>query len=230
MPLKITTRDLHHRLAARYAPPEWVFMPELANRVGYASAHDRALHVADAVAFSPWPSRGLAIHGFELKVSRADWLRELRNPEKGEGFGQYCQYWWLVIADRAMIHRTELPDTWGLLVPRGVGLRVVAPAIRRKAKVMDALLAAALLRCVASRWVSEDEAQRRCKAEFERGRKQGDAGELAPLVEQLERRLGNGASRFLTNLSMGSQRLRDLAHELEALKARLRGLPHPMEE
>jgi len=29
-----------------------------------------------------WPSGGLEIHGHEVKVSRSDWLRELKEPEK----------------------------------------------------------------------------------------------------------------------------------------------------
>ena len=31
---------------------------------------------ADAIAMNLWPSRGLAVHGFEIKISRGDWQRE----------------------------------------------------------------------------------------------------------------------------------------------------------
>ncbi len=38
----------------------------------------------DALAFNAWPSKGNALHGLEIKLSRADWLRELRDPVKSE--------------------------------------------------------------------------------------------------------------------------------------------------
>lgn len=38
----------------------------------------------DAVALNAWPSRGMELHGIEIKVSRGDWLRELRDPVKTE--------------------------------------------------------------------------------------------------------------------------------------------------
>ncbi len=38
----------------------------------------------DALAFNAWPSQGHQIHGLEIKLSRADWLRELRDPVKTE--------------------------------------------------------------------------------------------------------------------------------------------------
>jgi hypothetical protein len=209
-------------LAVRYAPPEWIFLPELANRTGYAETPGaRALHVADAVAFSPWPSRGLAVHGFEIKVARSDWLRERRNPEKGEGFGKYCQYWWLVVAERQLVKRAELPDTWGLLVPKGTKLRVVVPARRRKARPMDALMAAALLRCVASRWLPPQQQHRQLAAAFDRGKRLGDAGELDAEVQRLEHRLRLATSGCITGLRGALPRLRDLVDDVAHMERRL---------
>ena len=43
-----------------------------------------------------WPSRGLYLHGFEIKVHRNDWLRELKNPAKAEEIAGYCHFWWVV--------------------------------------------------------------------------------------------------------------------------------------
>jgi hypothetical protein len=39
---------------------------------------------ADAIARHLWPSQGLELIGFELKVSRSDWLREIKDPYKCE--------------------------------------------------------------------------------------------------------------------------------------------------
>ena len=35
----------------------------------------------DAIAMDLWPSEGLELIGFEIKTSRQDWLREVKNPE-----------------------------------------------------------------------------------------------------------------------------------------------------
>lgn len=57
-------------------------------------------------------------HGHEVKVSRADWLAELRDPSKAETFRPHMHYWWLVAAHKSIV-RDDLPDGWGLLVPHG---------------------------------------------------------------------------------------------------------------
>lgn len=67
-------------------------------------------------------------HGFEIKISRSDWLNEVRQPDKAEAFRRYCHYWYLVIADKDMVKDGELPQGWGLLVPRGNSLvQIVKP-------------------------------------------------------------------------------------------------------
>lgn len=73
-----------------------------------------------------------AIIGHEVKVSRSDWLHELRHPEKAEEWKQYCHEWYLVASDPAIV-RDDLPEDWGLMVPnRGRGLKVLKHAPRLK--------------------------------------------------------------------------------------------------
>ena len=49
---------------------------------------------------------------------RSDWLRELRDPAKAEEFRRYCDRWWLVVSDCAIVKPGELPTGWGLLARR----------------------------------------------------------------------------------------------------------------
>jgi hypothetical protein len=98
-------------LSKKYAAPMYAFMPQLRNGTGYRST----VRTADAIAFSLWPSRGLYLHGFEIKVNRGDWLNELRNPAKAEEHAQFCQYWSLVIAE-GIADPMEVPLGWGLIV------------------------------------------------------------------------------------------------------------------
>src|SRR4051812_18306594 len=78
---RITARDLVAALERRVPRPEYVLLEQVRGATGITEGADRS---ADAIAMSVWPSRGLELHGFEVKVSRGDWLRELREPAKAE--------------------------------------------------------------------------------------------------------------------------------------------------
>jgi len=45
---------------------------------------------ADAIVQALWPSRGLWLAGVEIKVSRGDWLRELKDAGKADAIARYC--------------------------------------------------------------------------------------------------------------------------------------------
>lgn len=69
---------------------------------------------ADAVAVALWSSLGHEVHGFEIKVSRQDLLKELKQPEKHVQVSRYCHRWWLV-TPAGLVKPGELPEYWGLL-------------------------------------------------------------------------------------------------------------------
>jgi hypothetical protein len=74
--------------------------------------------VADFISIDCWPGGqgdGIQLHGHEVKVSRSDWLHELKDPEKAEAFKRYMDRWWLVVPDLAIVKPFELPEDWGLL-------------------------------------------------------------------------------------------------------------------
>lgn len=90
------------------------------------------------------------LHGFEVKVSRSDWLAELRDPSKAEAWKRYCDRWWLV-APRNVVDavRGDLPDDWGLMCPSGNGLRVARQAPLLDPEPMPTATRAQLMRSVA---------------------------------------------------------------------------------
>lgn len=102
---------LRERHAARHHGngPEWAYVEHVRNAAGFA-----ATRTADAIALGLWPSRGHELHGFEVKVSRGDWRRELADPEKAEGWCAVVDRWW-VVAPAGVVPKDELPATWGLL-------------------------------------------------------------------------------------------------------------------
>jgi hypothetical protein len=103
--------------------PAWAFVPKVRNAAGF-----QANRTIDALAMSLWPSRGLEIHGHEIKVSRSDWLRELKDPAKAEAFTDMCDRWWIVAGDAKIVAAGELPPTWGLMVATGRGLKITVQA------------------------------------------------------------------------------------------------------
>jgi len=101
------TADIQALMLQAYSSNEWGIFFEVGNSTGHTCSG-----WADAIAMELWPSRGLTFHGFEIKVSRTDWQKELKNPAKAELMFHYCDYWWVVTAPN-IIKPGELPPTWG---------------------------------------------------------------------------------------------------------------------
>ncbi len=120
-----TAQELAAMLRARYCAPEYAFVEEARAGTGW-----KANRSADGLALSLWPSRGIYFSGFEIKVSRSDWRREVSNPAKAEEIASFCKYWW-VVAPAGLVDSGDLPETWGLLEPeRGkLKVKVKAPAL-----------------------------------------------------------------------------------------------------
>ena len=155
-------------LKERFCAPAWALIPHVRNGTGYQRTTPRT---ADAIAMSLWPSRGLELHGFEVKVSRADWVKELENPAKAESICRFCDRWWLTVGDAEIVWAGELPPTWGLLVPKGDKLVAKVEAPKLEAMPGDRLFLAALLRKTVEVSADEeflrDEVAKRIKAREE---------------------------------------------------------------
>lgn len=100
----LTAHDLSTAIRNRYAPPEW--------RVeGEVTLAGRRL---DLVAFNLWAARNYRVVGFELKVDRGDWLRELDAFQKAEEWVRVVDAFY-VVAPPKLIRAGELPAGWGHL-------------------------------------------------------------------------------------------------------------------
>lgn len=125
----LTEADLLAMLRQKLTKPsnssagEYALLPQVRNSAGF-----NASRTFDAVAVSLWPSRGFSIHCYEVKCSRSDWLRELKDPAKAEAAARHCDQFSIVAADSAIVRKGELPSTWGLLVVRGKTLHTVVAA------------------------------------------------------------------------------------------------------
>lgn len=166
---ELGTGEVMALLRAQYpAERGWAFFEEARNSPGFP----RQVRSADGIALGLWPSLGLELLGFEVKVSRSDWRRELKDPSKAGEFQKWCDRWW-VVAPAGIVERAELPPTWGLLeVPEKGRKRLVVsvPAPKLEAQPLDRRFVAALVRQVQTdldrrvrtaadaRWVAERDA------------------------------------------------------------------------
>ncbi|RLP72315.1 hypothetical protein D9V32_15590 [Mycetocola tolaasinivorans] len=117
-----TERSMLDRLNRRYdkgnaAGPRYVRAEHVKISTGYDTRR-----ICDYMAMDLWTGGsgrlkvGAQLHGHEVKVSRSDWLTELRDPSKADAFRVYCDFWWLVVSDPAIVKPGELPEGWGLMV------------------------------------------------------------------------------------------------------------------
>lgn len=143
--MNFNSDELKILLERRYCAPEWACIFEVPDQTGGANRR------ADAMAFNLWPSRGLEVHGFEVKVSRSDWLSELKNPEKSAKIQKFCDYWWIVTPP-GIVKDGELPPTWGLLESTATKstLRMKTKAPKLSPENFSDAFVASLLRCALS--------------------------------------------------------------------------------
>lgn len=169
-------------LRARFIAPEWALFFEVGDATGA-----RQRRWADAVAMNMYPSRGLEIHGFELKASRSDWLRELKNPAKAESVSRFCDRWWIV-APPGVVNDGELPPTWGMYEAKGWKLRQAVAAPKLEAQDVTRAFMAAMLRRASE--ADEGLVRAAVQVEVERMRQQDKAHierEIAARTRRYER-------------------------------------------
>lgn len=191
-PAKIlTASDIRAALKLAYKAPEAVVGFEVANATG---ANARR-HV-DAVVMDLWPSRGLALTAVEIKISRGDFLRELKQPEKSEAIAKYCDFF-VIAAPKGMIRVEELPLAWGLWeVGEDAALKVKVRPKQTEAQPVDRHFLAAMVRAFSyadAAMVDAILAQRRSVLEREYSEKNSNFGQR--VQEEVRRRVGNPAGQ-----------------------------------
>ncbi|RVG81330.1 hypothetical protein [Sinorhizobium meliloti] len=193
--VKVRSSDVKAAIAAMHAPPSHQTFFEVSNATGYG-----VKSYADAISMGVWPSTGNEIHGFEVKVSRSDFLNEMKNPEKAMPIMQYCHRWSLVCPAN-MVKLDEVPATWGvywfkdgvlrnarhapLLEPRPLTAAFVAALVRRAGQVD----AAAINKAVNDARIQWDERKKR-EIESEVQRRVGGGDAAAKLLSAMEAEYG----------------------------------------
>lgn len=101
----------------------------------------------DAWAYNTWPSQREAI-SFEVKVSRADFLHELRSPRKREAAMAVSNKFYFVVVDGVVSDLSEIPEDCGYMITRGNAIAVLKEAPYRPMADLPMSFISSLLRRV----------------------------------------------------------------------------------
>lgn len=99
---KITSDFILGILRAMHPPSEWIFASEVQTSTGAMSLFGENSVLSerriDAFALNLWPSKHYQRVAFEIKVSRSDFLGELRHPAKRTHALFLSNIFWFVLA------------------------------------------------------------------------------------------------------------------------------------
>lgn len=138
---KVTANVIRSGMSKRWTAPEYAIMWEVGQGTG-----SRSGRYADAIMMSLWPSRGLELHGVEIKVSRSDWRREAADPSKAEAIARFCDRWWVHTAPGVVDDLSDLPPAWGLREFDGKKWSTLREAEKTEAEPITRTFLAAMLR------------------------------------------------------------------------------------
>lgn len=146
--IRLTSKDCIDALRQHYrygqGQYEWVFVDEVALRTGGGQR-------MDAFALNCWPSESYISIAFEVKVSRTDYLREVRRPDKRKAAMLLSNYF-MFVCPEGLLRPDEMPVDCGLMhVKSGGVVRVVKQAPHRDRLPASWALLAVLLRTMQNR-------------------------------------------------------------------------------
>jgi hypothetical protein len=123
---RLTAAEITAALHRRHRAPEWIFVSEVSTGTGAG-----AIGRIDGWALNCYPSKRMVRIAFEVKVSRGDFLRDIKQPRKHAIARLYSNEFYFV-APRGLLKPEEMPDYAGLL-------EVIQPATDREPWLLQAL-------------------------------------------------------------------------------------------
>lgn len=120
--LGVSTLQIIDALRKRHQRPEWLFAYEVNLGTGFFSSYNvpglaepiSFQQRIDAFALNCYASRRFRTVAYEIKLTRADFQREIDHPTKRQAamlFANYCYF----AAPAGLIKPDEVPEPWGLV-------------------------------------------------------------------------------------------------------------------
>ena len=158
--------------AKKYPPPQFVMYRQMSaiSRIPGMPRPDLDRSV-DAVVASIYINRGVSLTGIEVKTTRQDWKKELKEIGKAAPIQRYCNHWYIA-APPGIVQDGELPEAWGLwtvseagvvscakvappLSPEPITLEFFCQLLRRAEQVQADLIAEAVARTQAEGGITD---------------------------------------------------------------------------
>ena len=134
-----TAKNIVEILRKQHPKVEWVFAAEVRLASGYSNTsyhlqgHEHSIHGdqrIDVFAMHCWPSKKFKRVGYEIKISRNDFLNEIKKPDKRIATELFTNLAYFV-APAGLIKPDEIPDSWGLIEVSGDMTNIVTDAVWR---------------------------------------------------------------------------------------------------
>ena len=113
---------LRKDIERRHCGFKWILQWETPTGTGYGGDLGKySGGFIDAFAMGAWPSDQHVRHAYEMKASRADFLKEIKTPRKRRAALRFSNFFW-IIAPPGICKPEEIPVECGLIeVPLGGG-------------------------------------------------------------------------------------------------------------
>lgn len=161
-------KDTTYAILRKHYPEEaYLMVKEVSDTTG---GRNRSL---DFMILGLWPSRGIHLTGIEVKTWRADFLKELKNPEKQELHFKYCDFFYLLTDEEGVAKPEEIPSTWGWIhIDMKGKLKIMKEAPKLQPFVLTRNFLAAMMRraCDKKGWIRQSEIADKLKEKVEHGR------------------------------------------------------------
>ena len=141
--------ELEDLLELRFPSPRWASFRELRQSTGFSGGEGRI----DFAAFSTWPSDGDRTLACEVKRTRADFMREIEDPNKRAWVEkQFGECYFVMLP--GLVKPDEIPEGWGLRVSTkdGKKLRRLKAPQQRRVEVSQGLMRSILRQSAASQF------------------------------------------------------------------------------
>lgn len=131
-------RQRHNTKGTAY---EWAFFEELRIGTGYNSKEDKAANTRpeqrlDAWAINLYPSKNFLKITYEVKVSRSDFLHEIKHPEKRQQGLSFSNEFYFAVP-HGLVKPEEIPPECGLIFVKEDGSsRLILQASKRQTDEM----------------------------------------------------------------------------------------------
>lgn len=125
---KIVSSQILDLIRIKHPAPEWAVFGEMRSQTGFGN--ERYL---DAWCMNTWKGKRFRTIAYEVKVTRADFEREIENPTKRERAEELAGECFFAVP-AGLVAADEVPEGWGLVVVQSNGLVVKKKARQRKVK------------------------------------------------------------------------------------------------